>query len=302
MIELSVIILNFNTEDYLHNLLRSIEEQNLDFLQGQLEVIVVDNSSTDGSVKMVQREFSWVKIIKNKRNLGFAKANNQAIKIAKGEIILLLNSDTLVKDDSLEKIVELLNKNQNAGAATARLELTDKSLDLACHRGFPTPWNAFTYFFGLERLFPNFKIFSGYHQTWKDFNIQHEVDAISGACFFIKRKAIEEVGLLDERFFMYAEDLDWCLRLRKAGWKIFYYPQAKIIHFKKRSGREKDQGKNISEKARDLRSQAIGHFYETMKLFYDKHYKKKYPAWVRHTVLVGIWLFTRIKLFSNRYI
>lgn len=302
MIKLSVIILNFNTQEYLNRCLQSIKEQTVNTQGNELEVIVVDNGSTDDSFDMVSKKFPKVKIIKNKENLGFSKANNKAIKQSKGEIVLLLNSDTLVSENSLDHMVNFMDSNEEIGAATARLQLADGGLDLACHRGFPTPWNAFTYFSRLEQLFPNLSIFSGYHQTWKDFNKPHEVDAISGACFFIKRKVIDEVGLLDERFFMYAEDLDWCMRIKKAGWKIYYNPNATIIHFKKRSGRKKKEGEKISKSDKKLRSETIGHFYETMEVFYDKHYKARYPKWVRSLVLAGIWGLDKIKLIHNRFL
>lgn len=301
MKDLSIIILNFNTKDYTLKCLKSLENHDSIFREGTSEIIVVDNDSTDGSIEAIEKKFPRVKLIKNKNNLGFAKANNKGIKKAKGEIILLLNSDTIVHDETLTKMIEFIKENENLGAATPRLELTDGSLDLACHRGFPTPWNAVTYFSGLEQFFPNLKIFSGYHQTWKDFNTPHQVGAISGACFFIKREVIDEIGLLDERFFMYAEDLDWCMRIKQAGWKIFYNPDAKVTHFKKRSGREKEKDQEES-KTRKVRAQTIEHFYDTMKLFYDKHYQEKYPKWLRSKVLFGIWLLTKFKLARNRKI
>ncbi len=290
MPKLSVIILSFNTRNYLIRCLESIEEQDLSIHDGRLEVIVSDNGSSDGSIHEVQNRFPWVKLLENKRNIGFAAGNNKAIEKAKGELILLLNSDTVVFPDSFEKLVNFMDRQKDAGAATAKLVLPDGALDLASHRGFPTPWNAFTYFFKLEQLFPNIPIFSGYHQTWKDFDAIHQVDAISGACFMVRRKVVRKVGLLDERFFMYAEDLDWCLRIKEAGWKIYYNPDARVVHFKKRSGRSKDEDRQVNPAVQRIRSKTSTHFYATMKLFYDKHYKKKYPRCLRTIVLLGIWL------------
>lgn len=290
MPKLSVIILSFNTRDYILKCLRSIEEQNLSIQDGKLEVIVSDNGSTDGSVEEIRSRFSWAKLLENKKNIGFAAGNNRAIKKAKGNLILLLNSDTVVLPDSFEKLVNFMEKQQDAGAVTGKLVLPDGAVDLACHRGFPTPWTAFTYFLKLEQLFPNIPLFSGYHLAWKDFETVHEVDAISGACFLVRREVIEEVGLLDERYFMYAEDLDWCMRIKEAGWKIYYNPEASVVHFKKRSGRSKDEGKQLSQTTHRIRARTTTYFYDTMKLFYDKHYKEKYPQWVRTMVLLGIWL------------
>lgn len=299
---LSVIILSFNTRDYTLKCLQSISDQALDPKGGELEVFIADNGSTDGSVEAVRKAYPWAKIVENKENIGFAAGNNRAVKKARGNIILLLNSDTIVFKDSFTEMVGFLERTEDAGAATARLELQDGGLDLGCHRGFPTPTNALTYFLRLEQMFPNLKLFSGYHQTWKDFNRIHEVDVISGACFFVKKKVIEEVGLMDERYFMYAEDIDWCMRIRKAGWKIYYNPNAKILHYKKRSGRSKSEGMPVSPEARRLRAKTITYFYETMRIFYEKHYKSDYPAWVRSAVLFGIWIMTKVKLVRNRLV
>lgn len=301
MIKLSVIILNFNTKDYTLGCLESIKKQNLN-LQNELEVIVADNGSSDGSLAAIGNQYPWVKIIDNQKNIGFAAGNNRAIKIAKGKYVMLLNSDTVVYEDTFEKLVAFMDEESEAGAATARLELADGALDLACHRGFPTPWNAIAYFLKLEQLFPDIKLFSGYHQTWKDFDRVHEVDAISGACFLTRKKVIEEVGLLDESYFMYAEDIDWCMQIKKAGWKIFYIPQVKITHFKKRSGRSKSEGLPVSAETRELRAKTITYFYDTMRIFYDKHYRQVYPKWVRTPVLLGIKIFTKIKLIRNRWL
>lgn len=295
MKKLSIIILTYNTQDLTLNCLRSLSQQNLNLKNSDFEVILVDNNSHDGTLAAVKKSYPWVKILKNSENLGFAAGNNPAIKKAKGEIVLLLNSDTLVPDATLQAMLDFLRENPDVGAATPRIELADGSLDLACHRGFPTPWNAFTYFLGLERLFPNSKICSGYHQTYQNFNLPHEVDAISGACFFIRSKVIDQVGLLDERFFMYAEDLDWCLRIKEAGWRIMYNPQVKIIHLKKQSGRKKKSTLQGIKEAKRLRKKTTDHFFFTMQQFYDKHYQNRYPKALRFLVLAGIFIFQKLK-------
>ena len=301
MPKLSVVILNYNTRDYIVRCLGSIEEQNLDISSGSLEVIVADNGSTDGSSEKIRKGFPWVKLIENKRNIGFAAGNNRAIRKAKGELLLLLNSDTVVLPDAFEKLVKFMDERTDAGAVTGKLVLPDGAIDLSCHRGSPTPWNAFTYFVKLEQLFPNSPFFSGYHQTWKDFDAIHEVDAISGACFMVRTKVVEQVGLLDERYFMYAEDLDWCMRIRDKGWKIYYDPEATVIHFKKRSGRKKDEGKQLTDKTKKIRSVTTTYFNDTMQLFYDKHYKDKYPLFLRKLVFTGIWLFGKIRTLRSRW-
>lgn len=273
--KLSIIVLSYNTKDLLQQTLQSIPKH------PDWEVIVVDNASSDDSVAMLQQAFPSVKLILNKKNLGFAAANNQAIKQATGEFVLLLNSDTVVQPNALEQLLQLLEQDESIGVVTPKVVLPDGSIDLACHRGMPTPWRAFTYFSKLEQVFPNSKLFGGYHLTHKDFNVTHEVEAVSGVAMMVRRSVIDKVGMLDERFFFYAEDLDWCLRIREARWKIVYHPQATILHFKSQSGK-----KNKLDKQKERLAKK--YFYDTMLQFYDKHYAKQYPKMINSLVKVGI--------------
>lgn len=251
-------------------------------------MIIVDNASIDGSTLMIKKKFPLVNLITNKENLGYTKANNQAIKQAKGKYILLLNSDTLLEKDSLFKMLCFMDENQQWGAATCKVELANGKVDPACHRGFPTPWAALTYFSGLESFFPQSRFFGQYHQTWKNLNTPHQVDVISGAFFFIRKKVLKDVGLLDERFFVYAEDIDLCLRFKEKGHLICYNPNTKITHYKMLSGRKKAKDKLVQKKSRQ-------YFFETMKLFYDKHYQDKYSWITRKIVLLGIWIVSKFK-------
>jgi len=262
--ELSVIIVNFNTKDLTKMCLDSIRK----YSEGSAwEIIVVDNGSTDGSVDMLKKYFG-ITFIQNRKNLGFAKANNKGIKIAKGTYILLLNSDTEIRQDSLQTMLRFMDGHLKAGAATCRLDLTSGQMDPACHRGFPTPWAALTYMTGLEKLFPRWRIFAGYHMGYKNLTIPHQVDVISGAFFFARREAIDVVGLLDEDYFMYAEDIDWAYRFKQKGWEIWFNPEASVLHKKKQSGRS-----NIL-KSRQVITERYFHTYNW--LFYKKHYEKKY--------------------------
>lgn len=279
-IEISVIILNYNTQGLLKECLRSLHNS---------EIIVVDNASSDGSVKMVRETFPEVKLIVNPHNYGFAKGNNLGIREAKWKYVLLLNSDTVVEKDTLPVMLKFMEQNPKVGVATCRVELGDGSLDPACHRGFPTPWASLTYFLGLEKIFPKVKLFAQYHQTYKDLRTTHEIDSPTGAFYLVRREVIEEVGMLDENFFFYAEDLDWSYRIKQAGWKIMYVPEVKITHLKRQSGRE-----NVSSAER---KKATDYFYSTMKLFYQKHFVKKYPFFVNCLMNWGIdfkwWLTSR---------
>jgi hypothetical protein len=235
----------------------------------------VDNASTDGSRELVKRNFPQIKLIANDRNLGFAAANNRGLRQTRGEYLLLLNSDTQVEPDTLKIMVDFMEANQGFGAATCRVVLPDGRLDPASHRGMPTPWAALTYFTKLEKLFPKSRLFGQYHQGWKNLKATHEVDVISGAFFLVRRQVIEKVGMFDEGYFMYGEDVDWCMRIRKADYKIAFVSSTKINHVKGQSGRAKE--------ARDIRDQneskklSNHYFWETMKLFYQKHYRKRYP-------------------------
>ena len=290
MIKLSIVIVSFNTQELITNLLKGLEKA-IKVCEDQgyrVELIVIDNHSLDESIRLIKNKFKDVKLIQNKTNIGFAAASNQGIQEAKGELILLLNSDTKVFEKTLVKAVKFMDQNPSAGAMTCRVELANGKIDPASHRGFPTPWNAFCYFTGLEKIFGKWRMFGGYHQSWKDLDKTHEIDACSGAFFLVRKTVIDKIGLLDERFFMYAEDLDWAYRMRQAGYKIYYFPKTKIIHYKHQSGIKKLNDKLIKSTTKE-------NFYRTMKLFYDKHYQYKYPQIVRKIVFWGIRMIGRIR-------
>ncbi|MBI5620116.1 glycosyltransferase family 2 protein [Candidatus Gottesmanbacteria bacterium] len=280
-IDLSIIIVNFNTRDLLIRCLTSVASAQTD--GDRWELIVVDNASTDGSVEKIQNskfKIQNLMIIQNTENLGFAKANNIGIKKSHGKYILLLNSDTEVEKGTIQAMLGFMEAHPEAGAATCKLLLPDGSLDPACHRGFPTPWAALTYFVGLERLFPRSRLFAGYHMGYKDLSQVHEVDAISGAFFLTTRAVIDRVGMLDEDYFMYGEDLDWAFRIKEAGLSILFNPDVSVLHRKKQSGRQHQDPA--------IRRATDQHFYETMQLFYQKHYAKRYGRLVTQMILLGI--------------
>lgn len=227
--KLSIIILNYNTKKLVKQAIKSIKT-NISH-----EIIVVDNASTDGSLDYL-KSLTNIKLVSLQKNLGFAAGNNHGLKKAKGKYFLLLNSDTKIFPNTLEKCLQYLDNNPRVGILTPKLVLSDGAIDLSCHRGFPTPANSLAYFIKLEQTFPNIKLLSGYHQTWKDFDTTHQVDAVSGASMFIRALVVKQIGYLDERFFMYAEDIDFCYRSKLAGWKTVYFPHAKVLHLKGSSG------------------------------------------------------------------
>lgn len=279
--KLSIIIVSFNTKDLLSACFASLLASK--DIEDKWEIIIVDNASSDGSqeeIKNVKFKTKNVTLIQNKENKGFAAANNQGIRASKGDYILLLNSDTEVRKETIGTMISYVDSHRDIAAATCRVELPDGSLDPACHRGFPTPWAAFTYFLGLERMFPRSALFSQYHQGYKDVTQEHLVDCISGAFFLLRKSIIEKIGFLDEAFFMYGEDIDWCYRIRQNGYFIGYYPLASILHRKKQSGRDHSN--------EGIQKQTKSYFYETMKLFYSKHYRHRYNWIISSLVLFGI--------------
>ncbi|MFH0943086.1 MAG: glycosyltransferase family 2 protein [Candidatus Beckwithbacteria bacterium] len=286
--DISIIIVNFKTEKLTLQTIASVFQA--DPPSGRIEVILVDNASQDNTGAKVRKKFPQVKIIQTDKNLGFAGGNNLGLRQAKGRYILLLNSDTIIQPDTLITMVKFMNENPQVGLSTCRVELVNGNIDPASHRGFPFPWAAFTYLSGLEKLFPHSPLFSRYHQGWKDLNTTHEIDSPVGAFFFLRQKALSQVGLLDEKFFMYGEDIDLAFRIKQAGWKIMYVPQTKITHLKGASG--------LNNQAKQSRLITTQNFFAAMKIFYSKHYQKKYLFPLRWLVFLGIDLLKQIRLLK----
>lgn len=296
--KLSIIIVNYNCGKFLLPLLNSLKvlwEKRKDF-----EVFVVDNYSTDGSKEAVAQNFPWVELIANEKNLGFSRGNNQALKRAKGEYLLLLNPDTEVPPETLEKVLKFMDERKDVGGLTCRVELKDGSLDPACHRGFPTPWASISYFLGLERLFPKSKIFGRYHITWADKTKPHEIDSPSGCFFLMRKKVLEEIGYFDEDYFLYGEDVDLAFRMKKNGFKIFFYPEVKIIHYKGVSSGVKKSSAKITTADDRTRKLAIRSFYRANWLFYQKHFAHRFPFFLNWFFRFGIWLLEKKSLLLKR--
>jgi GT2 family glycosyltransferase len=196
------------------------------------EIFVVDNASVDGSVKMVKEKFPEVKCIANQDNAGFAKANNQAIRLSTGDYILLLNPDTIIETDTFVKIIAFMDSHADAGGLGVKMVDGSGKFLPESKRGLPTPAVAFYKVFGLSRLFPKSKIFNKYHLGYLDKEKTHQVEILAGAFMLMRKSVLDKVGLLDESFFMYGEDIDLSYRIIKAGYHNYYYPDARIIHYK----------------------------------------------------------------------
>ena len=255
MLDLSIIIVNYNVKEFLQNLIYSIERA---VEKITYEIIVVDNASSDGSIEMLKEKFPDVKLFANEKNIGFGAANNIGFENAKGKYFLIINPDVIVKEDTFLKMIEFMEANKDVGMAGCKVLNPDGTLQLACRRSFPGPWTSFTKVTGLSRLFPKSKLFAKYNLTYLDENKSYEVDAISGSFMFMRREVYEKIGGFDTQFFMYGEDLDLCYRTQKAGYKVFYFPETEIIHYKGES--TKRSGIDETKK-----------FYEAMQLFVKKH-------------------------------
>ena len=253
--DLSIIIINYNVKEFLQNLLHSIEKASANINK---EIIIVDNASDDGSVELIKQRFPSCKLISNDKNLGFGKANNQALKIATGKYFLLINPDSIVSEDTFDKMIAFFKKNSEAGLAGCKILNPDGTLQLACRRSYPGPWTSFCKVTGLSNLFPGSKIFARYNLTYLDENKTYEVDAISGSFMMMRKEVYDKVGGFDEEFFMYGEDLDLCYRIKSAGYKVFYVHRTQVIHYK-------------GESTKRSRLDETKLFYDAMHLFVKKH-------------------------------
>ena len=224
--DVSIIIVSWNTEDILRNCLTSIYEDGGDVA---FEVIVIDNASNDGSAEMVRKHFPKAVLIENSENRGFAAANNQGIKVAKGRYILLLNSDTIVLDKAIEKTLSFADGHPESAVVGCRVLNPDKTLQPTCFK-FPSVLNMLLSTTYLYKLFPKSRFFGRERMTWWDRSDTRQVDVVTGCFMFVRREAIEQIGLLDEQFFIYGEETDWCYRFKNAGWQVIFTPCAEIIH------------------------------------------------------------------------
>jgi len=281
--DLSIIILNYNVKDLLLNCLESVFK---DPSSKNWQVIVVDNASSDGSVEAVKKEFPGVELITSKENLGFSAGNNSAISKVKAPTVLFLNPDTEIVDGAISKSLEYLMTNPDIGAITCRVELPNGKLDYSSHRGFPTPWNSFAYFSGLSKLFPKSPIFAGYTASYLDINKTHEIDCLTGAFLMVRKIAGDAINWWDKDYFWNGEDIEFCFNLKEKGWKILFFSEAKIIHYKGASSGLWKIAATKVEKSQRLKSATYG--VSAMRIFYKKHYYKNYPPILRDLILIGI--------------
>ncbi|MEO0732977.1 MAG: glycosyltransferase family 2 protein [Bacteroidota bacterium] len=292
--DLSVIIVNYNVRYFLEQALLSVERAMTDL---EVEVWVVDNNSADDSVELVRRRFPWVKLIANLDNPGFSVANNQAIRQSTGKYVLLLNPDTVVEEDTFRRCYDFMEAHPRAGGLGVRMIDGTGSFLPESKRGLPTPWVAFTKAFGLAWLFPRSQRFNHYHLGYLSENETHAVEVLAGAFMWLRRQTLDEIGLLDETFFMYGEDIDLSYRILQGGYENYYFPETSIIHYK-----------GESTKRGSLNYVRV--FYQAMIIFARKHFaggQARLLVWLMQlaiyvratmTVLANLWRRLRYPLLD----
>ena len=286
-LKLSVSIVNYNSGEFLNKCLESLE---IVKNEANFEVFILDNASTDDSFSEAKNKFPNFHYMENGKNVGFGAGHNVNLKKINSEYILILNPDTEIKDGVLSKMLEFMESHQDVGAASCRVVLPDGTIDWASHRGFPTPFASLMYLLGDDKL---------YHLTDRDMENPHEVDSISGAFFLTRKSVLEKAGYFDESYFMYAEDLDLCYRIKEAGYKIMYVPAVSILHYKGVSSGLKKHSQDFTTADLETKKRSLDAFYKTMIIFYKKHYEKKYFFLINWLVYLGInikWFLAKRKL------
>lgn len=286
-LDVSVIIGNYNTEKLLKRTLTSVYKntKNIAF-----EIIVIDDGSVDKSVEMVKKYFPKIQIKKNTKNLGYSKTYNIGTKLSKSRYTLHLNSDVFfTKDSSLDLIIKFMDENPNIGISGCKIIKHDGSLDLPCRHSLPTLTNVFSQTIGLHKIFPKIKS-ANYYMTYLPNTQITKVGGIIGAFMLIRRRLIDEIGYLDERFFIYCEDTDYCYRAIKAGWDVYYFPKVKVKHMH-------------GGTTRQFKIKSLLNFHKGMLLYYNKHHAQKNFFMLNLLVYLGILirltLFTTFGLLSN---
>lgn len=260
-IDISVCIVTYQARDYLKECLKSLEENTHDH---KYEVIVVDNGSDDGTKELIRSNFPEARLIENSVNAGFTQPMNQAMKLSNGRYVLQLNPDTVILPGALDKLVAFMSSQSKVGICGPKVLNKDGSLQKSCRRGESRPLAVLSYFLGLSKIFPDKKAFGEYQMSYMDENDIHLVAGVAGSCMMIQREVINQIGFLDERFYAYQEDADYCFRARQAGWKVYYYPEAQIIHYGGKGGSRVHPYRSIYE------------WHKSYWLYYKKNLSQDY--------------------------
>ena len=281
--KVSVCIVTLNASKYLHHCLTLLEQSQGAEIE---QIIVVDNRSNDNTVKMIHEKHSSVTLIQNNRNEGYTIPMNRAMKEADGEYLLILNPDAFVKPKAVAALANFLDLHPEVGIAGPKVLNVDGTFQKSCRRGVARPWNVISYFTGLAARFPDNSKYTGYHLSHLDENILNEVDGVSGSCMMIRRNLIDKIDCFDERFFAYQEDSDYCFRAKAAGWKIYYVPEAEVIHDAGRGGSAAYKYRSLFE------------WHRSYYLLYKKHFSADYFPLVNglfYSAMLGKLLITVIR-------
>jgi GT2 family glycosyltransferase len=284
--DLSFCIVSLNAASYLRECLISLRDNTH---KASYEVIVVDNGSTDDTLTMLEHEFPSVTRISNEENLGYTRPMNQALQAAKGRYLVQLNADTLVHPAAFDILLGFMQAHADVGICTPKVLNSDGSLQLQCRRSAARPWDVITYFTGLWKLFPRSPLFGRYLLTYRGEDEIHEADAVSGSCMFIRREVIENIGYLDETYFAFQEDTDFCVRAHKAGWKVYYVPLAQITHFGGKSGTGHQPFRSIY------------HWHRSYLIYYQKHLAGENFFLVNWLMYAGMVLKLGVSLAANLF-
>jgi GT2 family glycosyltransferase len=292
-VDLSIIVVTYNGRDITLQTLEAYQTALAADAHHRYEVIVVDNASQDGVADAVAEAYPVIHLIRNPGNYGFSKANNIGFEVSSGRYLLFSNPDVEVTGETLPTLIGLMDQNPRVGACTPFLRLARTGqIDWGAHRGFPTPWAAFTYFSGLARLFRRSKrgsrVFGRYHLLDRDLDGPHPVDAIRGGFFFVRREVFEKAGRWDEAYFMFGEDLDLCYQIKNLGYEVMFYPQAQVLHYHGMTTGLKRHSRDLSSLDPEAKERTFHAFYDTMKIFYDKNYKDEYGRLTRWLVMLAI--------------
>ncbi|MDD4227303.1 MAG: glycosyltransferase [Mariniphaga sp.] len=281
--ELSVIIVNYNVKHFLEQCLHSVVKASKSI---SVEIFVVDNHSVDGSTQLIRERFPGVHLIENKENTGFSRANNQALREASGKYLLLLNPDTVVEEDTFTRVIRFMEEHPECGGLGVKMIDGKGNFLPESKRGLPTPAVAFYKMSGLSKLFPKSKKFGKYHLSYLDENETHEVEVLAGAFMLLRKETLKKIGLLDETFFMYGEDIDLSLRIMKSGYKNYYFPETTIIHYK-----------GESTKKGSLNYVKV--FYKAMIIFAKKHFTGGKASIFTFLLNLAIWFRALLSVFRR---
>lgn len=285
-IDISICIVTYQAREWLRGCLNSIYEHTS---RASFEIIVIDNGSRDGVGEMLANEFPEVSFKANPKNLGYTRPMNQALRASRGRYLMQLNPDTIVKPGALDELVEFMENHGEAGICGPKVLNRDGTLQLQCRRGEPRPLAVLSYFLGLSKVFPNSRIFGGYLLNYLDEDVVQDVPGVSGSCMLIRREVIDQIGYLDESFFAYQEDTDYCLRARQAGWKIYYVPESVIIHYGGQGGTRVEPYRSIVA------------WHKSYWYLYKKHYAREYfflLNWLYYAAMFAKMTWT---LFANLF-